>query len=213
MRPIVLALALLCLGAAPPPCCGPITPAGHRLAIALDRSGVDHLWQPHIHILWRTGMPDPARAGRSPKATHCSAFAAAFAANLGLYLLRPPAHGQNLLANAQFRWLAGAGAGQGWRPVGFVAAQTLANRGWLVLATYENPDPHRPGHIAVIRPSRKSMALLIAHGPQEAQAGGINRVSTYVARGFHFHPGAWQPGGTGAIRFYAHKVEWPHGAS
>ena len=210
-RAALAALALaFCLGAAPPPCCGPITPNGQRLAAAIDHSGVEHLWQPHIHILWQSGEPDPARPGWSPHATHCSAFAAAFAAHLGVYVLRPPAHGQALLANAQFHWLENAGEQGGWRQVNAVTAQTLANEGWLVLAGYENPNPHRPGHIAVIRPSEKSMALLLARGPEEAQAGGINRLRTTVARGFHSHRGAWEPGGTGTIRFFAHEVDWPH---
>lgn len=210
----VIALAF-CLGAAPPPtpCCGPITADGQRLATAIDHSGVEHLWQPHIHILWQTGEPDPARPGWSLHATHCSAFVAAFAARLGVYVLRPPAHGQNLLASAQFRWLEGTGEQSGWQQVNAVTAQTLANRGWLVLASFENPNPHRPGHIAVIRPSEKSMALLLAHGPEEAQAGGINRLRTTVAHGFHFHPGAWEPGGAGTIRFFAHPVDWSHVAS
>lgn len=87
-------------------------------------------------------------------------------------------------------------------------AQTLANQGWLVVAVFANPDPHRPGHIAVLRPSLKPDALLQAHGPEEIQAGGINRVRTFVARGFAFHPGAWLPGGAGAILFFAHPVDW-----
>lgn len=229
MRALLIAAALLCLAAALPgpaaaapaapsataaPCCGPITADGQRLAAALDHSGVDRLWQPHIHILWQSGAPDPARPGWSPRITHCSAFAAAFAARLGIYLLRPPQHGQDLLANAQFHWLAAGGSQAsdtgGWKQVDLVEAQTLANQGWLVLASVENPNPHRPGHIAVIRPSTKTMALLLAHGPQEAQAGEVNHLSTTVAQGFRVHPGAWQPGGTGTLRFYAHKVDWAH---
>jgi hypothetical protein len=57
------------------------------------------------------------------------------------------------------------------------------------------------------------MELLLAHGPQEAQAGDVNRLSTYVEHGFHIHQGAWEPGGTGSIRFYAHPVDWTKIAS
>lgn len=213
-RGLLAAFALtLFLGAAPAPCCGPITPEGQRLAAALDHSGVDHLWQAHIHILWQSGEPDPARPGWFPHVTHCSAFAAAFAARLGIYVLRPPAHSQDLLASAQFRWLGSTGEQQGWKQVDAVDAQTLANRGWLVLASLENPNPHRPGHIAVVRPSEKSMALLLAHGPEETQAGGINRLRTTVAHGFRSHPDGWEQGGTGTIRFFAHRVDWSHVAS
>ena len=59
----------------------------------------------------------------------------------------------------------------------------------------------------MIRPSRKTAAKLDADGPQEAQAGETNALSTTIATGFRHHRGAWQPGG-GAIRYYAHTVDW-----
>jgi hypothetical protein len=129
----------------------------------------------------------------------------------GVYLLRPPEHGQILLANAQLAWLeSSAGREGGWRPVATPAeAQAAANRGELVVAAYRNPDPRRPGHIAVLRPSEKTQAELDRDGPQEAQAGTHNWLSVSVARGFHGHYGAWGPGGTGAVRFFAHPVAWP----
>src|SRR5689334_10321305 len=81
------------------PCCGPITANGERLLTRLDASGVDHLWLPHVHVNWETGEPDSTRPGR-PASTHCSAFAAAFAKQLGVYILRPPEHSPVLLASA-----------------------------------------------------------------------------------------------------------------
>jgi len=45
--------------------------------------------------------------------THCSAFAAAVAMYLDIYLPRPPNHGQTLLANAQTQWLSGEGSFSG----------------------------------------------------------------------------------------------------
>ncbi len=193
------------------PCCGPITADGMKLAHLLDRSGVEHLWLIAQHVIWDTGEPDPARPGGTNRATHCSAYAAAMAQRAGVYLLRPPEHGQTLLANAQMRWLDSREAhDDGWRRVVSPAeAQAAANRGELVVAVFENPDPHRPGHIAVLRPSEKTQAELDRDGPQEAQAGSRNWLSTSVAEGFHGHPGAWEPGGTGTIRFFAHKVDWP----
>lgn len=190
------------------PCCGPITPDGQKLASMLDQSGLDHLWQPHIHINWQTGAPDPNRPEWSPHITHCSAYAASMAARVGVYLLRPPAHGQGGLANAQFQWLQGAGARAGWRQVDAITAQSLANQGYFVVAVFENPDPRRPGHIAIIRPSEKTLALLNAHGPEEAQAGFHNKVRTTIQYGFSEHKGAWEAKGAGAIRFFAHKVAW-----
>jgi hypothetical protein len=211
---VALGVALAALPgarAAAQPCCGPITPDGMKLAHLLDTSGVDHLWLAAQHIIWETGEPDPARPGGTMHSTHCSAFAAAMAQRAGIYLLRPPEHGQDLLANAQMAWLDGsAGREDGWRPVATPSeAQAAANRGEFVVAVYQNPDPHRPGHIAVLRPSDKTQAELDRDGPQEAQAGSHNWLSTAVAEGFHGHHGAWEPGGAGSIRFFAHPVAWP----
>ncbi|MBS0558756.1 MAG: hypothetical protein JSR21_01770 [Proteobacteria bacterium] len=194
------------------PCCGPVTQAGQRLAALLDSSGVDHLWRRATHIVWQTGEPDPARPGGTKHNTHCSAYAAAMAERAGIYLLRPPEHSQSLLANAQMAWLQGeTGRADGWQPLATPRdAQAAANRGEFVVAVFQNPDPHRPGHIAVLRPSEKTQAELDRDGPQEAQAGSNNAVSTVVAAGFRHHPGAWEQGGEGgAIRYFAHPVAWP----
>jgi hypothetical protein len=218
LRTTVLGLLMAMLLAAVPvarasaqPCCGPITPDGMNLAHLLDTSGIDHLWLIAQHVVWDTGEQDPARPGGNNHTTHCSAYAAAMAQRAGVYLLRPPEHGQALLANAQMAWLdSGAAREAGWRPVATPAqAQAAANRGELVVASYRNPDPQRPGHIAVLRPSEKTQAELDRDGPQEAQAGTHNWLSTSVAEGFHGHRGAWEPGGAGTIRFFAHAVAWP----
>jgi hypothetical protein len=206
--PLLLGLGLS--SAMAQPCCGPITPDGERLRQVLDSSGVEHLWQAGIHIVWDTGEPDPARPGGRPSATHCSAFAAAMAKRLNIYVLRPPDHGQDLLANAQMGWLGDDGGGYGWRALpSYVEAQAAANRGELVLEAFENPNPHKPGHIAIVRPSLQTREMLDAYGPEETQAGGTNALVTSTARGFRHHRGAWVPGGGGAIRYYAHAVIWP----
>lgn len=191
------------------PCCGAITAEGQRLAAFLDGTGVDHLWLAGRHVDWRSGQGDKPEPGGPEAKTHCSAFVAAVADRLGVYLLRPPEHPQNLLANAQMGWLAQQGRSYGWQPVAeALSAQKLANTGALVVAAFANPDPQLPGHIAVIRPSLKTANELIADGPQETQAGETNAISTTIAKGFHNHRGAWQPGGGGAMRYYAHAVNW-----
>ncbi len=189
------------------PCCGPITAEGERLAAYLDATGVDHLWLAGWHVDWRTGAADRPEPGGPEARTHCSAFVAAVAERLGAYILRPPEHPQSLLANAQMGWLGRDGGQSGWQPVAD-AAQHLANTGMLVVAAFQNPDSHRPGHIAVIRPSLKTAAELAGEGPQETQAGAMNALSTTIASGFRRHRGAWDPDGTGAIRYYAHAVDW-----
>jgi hypothetical protein len=187
------------------PCCGPITPAGDRLAATLDSTNVESLWLAHEHINWETGEPDRGANDEGPgNHTHCSAFAAAAAKRLGVYLLRPPEHSQQLLANAQADWLAGEeGRKAGWRRVREMReAQSLANQGRLVLVIYQNPDRHVPGHIAIVRPSEKSAKALEENGPEVIQAGEHNHAKINVRIGFENHPGAWPDG----VLYYAHPL-------
>jgi hypothetical protein len=187
------------------PCCGPITPAGLRLASTLDGMNVESLWLAHEHVNWETGEPDRGADYEGPgNHTHCSAFAAAAAKRLGVYLLRPPEHGQALLANAQADWLASAAAAKaGWRSVATMQqAQRLANEGSLVLVLYPNPDKRVPGHIAIVRPSQKSAKALDENGPEVIQAGEHNHARTNLKTGFENHPGAWPQG----VLYYAHAL-------
>jgi hypothetical protein len=186
------------------PCCGAITANGQRLLQRLDSSGVDHLWLPHQHVHWETGELDDRPYGR-PAATHCSAFAAAFAKQLGVYILRPPDHSPVLLANAQMRWLSFDGPSSGWRRLpDTAAAQQSANLGNLVVAVFENPDPHRPGHIALIRPGTPDAQRLASEGPDVTQAGATNALAMPLSRAFRHHPGAWP----GQIRYFEHTIVW-----
>jgi hypothetical protein len=187
------------------PCCGAIAAAGLRLASTLDSMNVESLWLAHEHVNWETGEPDRGADYEGPgNHTHCSAFAAAAAKRVGVYLLRPPEHGQALLANAQADWLAGdAAAKAGWRSVATMQkAQHLANEGSLVLVLYPNPDKHVPGHIAIVRPSEKSARMLDENGPEIIQAGEHNHQKTNVRTGFENHPGAWPNG----VLYYAHAL-------
>lgn len=186
-------------------CCGPIATAGVQLSDRLDAMGVETLWLNHQHVNWESGEPDQGETYRGPGVhTHCSAFVAAASKRLGVYVLRPPEHGQILLANAQAEWLAGeAGRRAGWRALdGMQEAQRLANEGNLALAVFQSPDAHRPGHVAIVRPSKRSLATLEQDGPELISAGvhNHNRVNTRV--GFAYHPGAFPD----AIRYYSHRL-------
>jgi hypothetical protein len=188
-RALILAASLVSLLPSAPawaqPCCGPITPAGEQLARFLDGTGVDHLWQPGEAVDWETGGPSAHEVGSVPTHSHCSAFVAAIAERLGVYILRPPQHTQLLLANAQMRWLSQSGSQSGWRSVPDErTAQTLANQGIFVVASWENPDSGRPGHIAIVRPSLKTADELARQGPQTTQAGSRNHISSTVEIGF-----------------------------
>lgn len=191
--------------AAEPSCCGPVTAEGSRLLAVLEGMNVESLWLAHEHINWETGEPDKGEDYTGPgRSTHCSAFAAAAGKRLGVYMLRPPEHGQILLANAQAAWFrSAAGIQAGWRAVRDAHdAQSLANRGNLVVVVYESPDAHRPGHIAIVRPAHRPVRLLEENGPEIIQAGQRNHVKTSTKVGFLAHPGAW-PGG---VVYYAHAV-------
>ncbi len=182
----------------------PITPEGRQLAALLDAMAVESHWPAGLHVRWESGEPDGKPTALTGKHTHCSAFVAAAAKRAGVYILRPPEHGQEFLANAQYDWLADEGAQHGWRPVSDGAeAQARANRGEFVVAAYRSHHDDKPGHIAVIRPSNKSEAEIAAEGPQVTQAGGTNYISASLKRGFAGHPAAW---GRGEVRYYAHPV-------
>jgi len=176
---------------------------GVKLQRFLDGTGVESRWPAGVHVAWETGIPDGKAEHGEGRHTHCSAFVAAVAKQLGVYILRPPEHGQILLANAQFDWLESAAD---WKPVSdSERAQQLANHGQLVVATYRSHHDDKPGHIAIVRPSTKSAAQIDREGPQITQAGGTNYSSTSLQRGFAGHPGAWQ---RHEVRYYAHRVDW-----
>jgi hypothetical protein len=152
---------------------------------------------------WKTGEPNNKLVPLDD--THCSAFAAAVSVKLGVYLLRPPEHKTVLLANAQNEWLNGKGVEFGWEHVTDGAqAQGLANQGHFVVASFRNPVPTQHGHIAVVRPSDKSAAQVLAEGPQIIQAGNHNYSSISVKQGFASHPGAFSKN---RIQFFAHQLD------
>jgi hypothetical protein len=197
-----LALLMLCASLATH--AAPVSLAAQRMVETVDALDVEHHWPAGVHVNWETGEPDGREERALGKHTHCSAFVAAAAKRLNIYILRPPEHGQILLANAQFEWLANEGAAQGWRAVsGPVAAQEAANAGRLVVAAYRNHQDDKPGHIAIVRPTDKSDAAVRAEGPQITQAGGTNYRSISLQTGFSGHPAAW---GRGEVRYYSHDV-------
>jgi hypothetical protein len=206
--PTLLIALLICpiVTAQHPPCCGSISPAGQRLASFLDNMEVESLWLANEHVNWETGKPDRGAGYEGPgNHTHCSAFAAAAAMRLGVYLLGPPQHGQELLSNAQAAWIAGPeGPKNGWRPVSEMhKAQHLANDGHLVLVLFPSPDPHAPGHVAIVRPSEKPAHALESDGPEVIQAGQHNPNKICVRIGFENHPGAFPSG----VRYYTHPLQ------
>jgi hypothetical protein len=200
------ALALLVLAGAvrAEPAEEVVTPAGERVASALDSLHVETRWLAGGYVDWRSGDPKPGPPPPDGIHSHCSAFAAAAAGRLGVHLLEPPQHSPVQLADAQCAWLEGAGRLEGWKRVASpVVAQRRANRGLLVVACYASHRRDLPGHIAIVRPAAKSRSEIEAEGPQIIQAGVENYASASLAQGFAHHPRAW---GRREVRFYSHEL-------
>ena len=162
-----------------------ISQGGWVLDAELDDMNVEALWQAGEYVYWETGitMPSPPPASEGyEKDTHCSAFAAAVALKLGVSLLAPPP--EKLLANRQAEWLHALPSD--WlRVAGPVEAQGLANQGYFVVISYENPNPSESGHIQIVRAhDLRSAVELESVGPQIIQAGRVNFNSTTAAEGF-----------------------------
>jgi glutamine amidotransferase-like uncharacterized protein len=157
----------------------------------LEGMEVERLWKPGVIVDWRTGFATgrPLKTGDRGNHTHCSQFVAAACERLGVYILRPPEHSAVLLANAQFEWLSDErGAASGWsRLDDAAAAQEAASAGKLVVAAVRNPDPAKPGHIALVRPGAKGRELLEQEGPDVMQAGSKNRNAIPLRKGFSNH--------------------------
>ena len=78
-----------------------ISEGGERLRVFLDGTHVETRWIANYHVVWQTGQRNGPAQGDPAHHTHCSAYVAAAALYLDIYILRPPHHGQLHLANAQ----------------------------------------------------------------------------------------------------------------
>jgi hypothetical protein len=188
------------------------TPAGGpRLAEFLDGLPVTTRWIHNHRVVWQTGQQSAAESQRTTEETHCSAFVAAVALMLDIYILRAPHHGQDDLANAQADWLAGEGTFTGptakdskWIALGssgdagaLKAAVEAANVGRLVVGVYKAPSVKGsdgtlqpvPGHTCIVRP--QSAAAVGDDGPRVMCAADVNRPDTSMRTAFHAHPEAW----------------------
>ena len=183
------------------PCCGPISDGARTVLEVLDHADVENLWLPHQHVNWETGQPE---ASAPVYNSHCSAFTAAISKRLGVYMLRPPEHSPVFLASAQTSWFSrDEGKRAGWHQLeNAVQAQTLSNAGELGVVAYESPNPKKPGHIAIVRPSLKTAAALDEEGPQITQAGDKNYTNSNVRTGFKYRADAVANG----LRYFAHAV-------
>ncbi len=203
---------------------GALADGGSRLQAFLDGLPVEQNWIAGHHVVWQTGQQNGPDGVGPESHTHCSAFVAAVALDLDIYVLRPPNHAQELLANAQVDWLGAVGdapgptaAAAGWQDLGrsdaadaWAIAVAAANAGRLVVAGYRQPattnpvtgaTSQAPGHIVVVRPQTGPVSA--ASGPQAIMAGERNWREVLMAAAFAAHPGAWPD----AIRLFAHDTD------
>lgn len=188
------------------PCCGPVTEEAAKLSRFYDQTNVESLWLNGIHVDWVTGASDkPAGYDGPDRYSHCSTFVASITMKLGVYVLRPPEHPETFLASAQSRWLLSSeGEKQGWTQLhDMKEAQEDANEGKLVVAAYISPEEFKPGHIAIVRASEKTIEELNAEGPQIIQAGKYNYNSTSVLKGFGSHKNAFPD----KILYFSHQMK------
>ena len=189
---------------------GELSPGGARLQDFLDGLPDEANWIAHDHIVWQTGQKNGASGVGPESHTHSSAFTAAVALYLDIYLIRPPYHGQKFLSNAQVDWLNG-GRSRGRRRLtraGGCSARAgrgvldnavaAANAGKLVFAGYRQPDVRDPvtgklqeksGHTVIVRPQTEPVSA--SEGPLVEMAGNRNRRLIHMASAFHSHVGAW----------------------
>jgi hypothetical protein len=152
---------------------------------------VEDLWLSGQHVNWQTGEPDDPSAEQDIH-THCSAFVAAACAKKNIYILRPPDHSIQLLANAQYEWLQSDEAKKmGWVKIDssgvYEKSQVLANKGYFVVAACKNKNPKLPGHITLVRPAEITADQLAESGPMMISAGthNFNYISLKSAFGSH----------------------------
>ncbi len=177
-----------------------ITEKGMALSAFLDSLEVERYWANGVSVNWLTGAAGGAGTNMTKgAASHCSAFAAAVAKVLGVYLLRPWDASDLGLANNQADWLLTNNAG--WYPISsMIQAQQQANSGRLVVASLKETNG-TSGHIAIVRPSTKSDAEILAQGPQECQSGIYNYNNTTVSIGFNQHEDTLN-----RILYYGHDI-------
>jgi len=182
--------------------------AGYALQKFYLSQHVDSLWRSGQHVNWETGQAEISTSTKD-KGAHCSAFVASVCKQKNIYILRPPKHETELLANAQYTWLHSAeAAAQGWTPLKqnpMERAQQLADSGVMVVVCYKNPNPKWSGHIAFVMPSDISTDSIAASGPRLIQAGKTNSNNMSLKAAFGRHIKDWTQVTGGVAFFYVDK--------
>ena len=194
---------------------------GDRLLEYLQTFSINTRWISGHPVIWQTGQKDGLDSEDPAHSTHCSAFIAAVALDLNLYILRPKHHVLKLLSNAQVAWLLGTGAAvdapsaeaSGWKTLGTAGdssalknAVAAASRGSLVIAGYQNPDLKIPGHLVTVLPTSNDDIPM--DGPEVISVATSNHPSISMKSAFEIHHGAWPDN----IHIFSHPTELEVGA-
>jgi hypothetical protein len=99
---------------------GVISEGGERLRAFLDGTHVETEWIANYHVVWQTGQRNGPAQGDPAHHTHCSAYVAAAALYLDIYILSHPIMGNCI-----------------WR--------TRKSTGWAALGVTRALRPRRPG--------------------------------------------------------------------
>ena len=102
----------------------------------------------------------------------------------------------------------------GWRAVQennvYEEAQSLANKGMLVIAICKNPDDSKPGHVALLMPAEINKEKLAGEGPSLIMAGTHNYNKISLKAGFKSHLNGW-PQQTVKFYYNINKPQFPAG--
>jgi hypothetical protein len=160
----------------------PLSKEGTALAQVLDGMDVEHNWLPGKRVDWKTGK---ALVEQGP-ASNNGVFVAAVCARFKVPMPTPAP--ENFLPGHQYDWLMAEGKDKGWRAIGGMEAQLLANQGWIVIAAWKNPAPAGertiPALTAIVRPDGKPATDLPTNGPRLVMAGAQNRKDVAAKDGF-----------------------------
>ena len=195
-----------------------LTPQAIALQQFLATQKVDQLWLPNSYVEWKSGATitpteEEVETQKLPYTSHCSAYVASLAMRLAITLLNPETsrHGNSLLANHQNAWLNSNDANtDGWNETTVDHAEALANQGEFVVASIQNQNPKKPGHIAIVVPDDTlTLQQLQTSGPTITQAGSPsvkvptgNALRTDTVSGFYLHT----HGSLNGIQFFYHDI-------
>lgn len=156
-------------------------PVWRPITAPLTNGTTDRNPQHLLRLVEQFRVETAPRYARDGSKTRCNLFVADVTAALGcpvplLWLVGDKWTEQN--ANALHAWLKGPATNHGWERSDAHTAQRMADEGQVAIASWANPIPAEPGHLALLKPSFGQP------GVWTAQAGAVNFTHDHIQRGF-----------------------------